>query len=214
MIEDPERDGEVPGPHDGRLRQWIDRLRGVERLFLRIAGVLTALVLVIGGAIALGRTVFGGDATKPSAKVPPTGVPYGSPAAATIAPTAPVPVVTESPAPPPAPGISVTCQLPGDLEPGQQTKATYTITSDRSVEVGLGLAVYDSGGTDHSSGDGDMDGFRLSVGTRSVSRDVFLPAGLDAGRYEIDAEIWPSGKIGAGGAEVLAEARCGYLSVS
>jgi hypothetical protein len=58
-----------------------------------------------------------------------------------------------------------------------------------------------------------MDGYQLVVGTQSVTRALLLPSGLPADRYEIDAEIWPNGKIGANGAGVLAEATCGYFNV-
>jgi hypothetical protein len=96
---------------------------------------------------------------------------------------------------------------------GQQTTATYKITSNQAIKVGLGAGVYDSGGTDHSNGTGDMDGYQLVVGTETVTRELVLPSGLSADQYEIDAEIWPNSAIGANGVNVLAEATCGFFKV-
>jgi len=126
-----------------------------------------------------------------------------------------------SPTPPsPSPSeklnISVACKIPPGVHSGEQITATYTITSNQEVKVGLGAGVYDSGGTDHSTGTGDQDGYQLRAGTQKVTRIIALPAGLSADQYEIDAEIWPDGRIGANGANganVLAEATCGTFSV-
>jgi hypothetical protein len=110
--------------------------------------------------------------------------------------------------------ISVVCRIPPRIHEGEQITAIYTITSNQSVKVGLGAGVYDSGRTDHSNGTGDKDGYQLAVGTQKVTRILVLPSGLSTDQYEIDAEIWPTDKIGADGVEVLAEATCGLFKVS
>ena len=109
--------------------------------------------------------------------------------------------------------ISVACKIPAQVHSGEQITATYTIRSNQPVKVGLGAGVYDSGDNDHSTGAGDQDGYQLAVGTQTVTRIIALPTGLAADHYEIDAEIWPNGKIGANGANTLAEATCGTFNV-
>ena len=89
------------------------------------------------------------------------------------------------------------CKLPAAVHEGEQTTATYVITSNQAVKVGLGAGVYGSDGTDYSNGDGDMDGYQLRAGIQSVTRELIVPSGLQADQYEIDAEIWPNGEIGA-----------------
>lgn len=215
MVEEPESVQE-PAPEEtgsastgGRLKRWTERLKELQGLVVAVGAVL----LAVGAAVGAANGIFDGHPSPGASPQPSPSIrPDDSPMTPTVTPTTPSP--RPSPSVTPSLNISVTCQLPGNLQQGQQTKATYTITSNQSIKAGLGLGVYDSGGTDYSNGDGDMDGYQLSTGTQSVSRDVFLPTGLDAGRYEIDAEIWPNGKIGADGVEVLAEGHCGYLNVS
>jgi hypothetical protein len=110
--------------------------------------------------------------------------------------------------------ISVVCRIPPGLHEGQRVTAVYKITSNQAVKVGLGVGVYDSGGIDQSDGTGDTDGYQLTAGTHMVTHVLELPSGLSADQYEIVAEIWPNGKIGATGADVLAEATCGFFKVS
>jgi hypothetical protein len=130
--------------------------------------------------------------------------------------TTPNPANTTQPGPSPSQklNMSVACRIPAGVHEGEQITAVYTITSNRSVKVGLGAGVYDSGGTDHSNGTGDEDGYQLAVGTQTVTRILVLPSGLSPDQYEIDAEIWPNGKIGAPGVSTLAETTCGFFKVS
>jgi hypothetical protein len=106
----------------------------------------------------------------------------------------------------------VACKITSSVHPGKQITATYTITSNRTIKVGIGAGVYDSAGVDQSTGYGDLDGYQLTPGTQEVTRVIEVPSGLPAGHYEIGAEVWPSGKIGADGTEVLAEGLCGYFT--
>jgi hypothetical protein len=109
--------------------------------------------------------------------------------------------------------LSVSCRVPSGVHEGEQITVVYAITSNKSVKVGLGAGVYDSGGTDHSTGTGDEDRYQLAAGTPTVTRIIALPSGLSSGQYEIDAEIWPSGEIGASRVNVLTEATCGFFKV-
>jgi hypothetical protein len=108
----------------------------------------------------------------------------------------------------------VVCHIPLNVREGDQIKATYDITSNLTTKVGLGAGIYDDGASDYANGYGDMDGYLLESGTTSVTRDIRVPADLPVGRYEIVAEIWPAGEIGADNTEVLAEATCGYFDVA
>lgn len=90
---------------------------------------------------------------------------------------------------------------------------TYEVHSNEPVAVGLGAALYDNQGTDHSTGYGDIDSILLPSGQSSKTRPVLIPSNLPAGRYEVDAEIWPSNKVGKNGANTLADATCTFFKV-
>jgi hypothetical protein len=102
--------------------------------------------------------------------------------------------------------------MPPGAHAGAQTTATYTISSNQPIKVGLGAGVY-GGGPDQSNGDGDMDGYQLVAGTQTVTRELRLSSNLPAHQYNINAEIWPNGEIGKTGVEVLAEAFCSSFNV-
>jgi hypothetical protein len=209
MADEPEPDENDPEPSDGPIARWIRRLTELQKLFAAITAVIVG-VAVLGGTVfgtvtSIEKNVTASPSTQASSSVGPAGSP--SLVTTTIAPTTP-PITS-----PPSLNISVTCKLPGPVREGQQTSAAYTITSNQSVKVGLGAAVYDSAGTDHSNGDGDVDEYRLVAGTQTVTRDLVLPSGLPADRYEVDAEIWPANEIGADNAEALADSPCGNFNV-
>jgi len=210
MVEEPESDEEGPESNGGWLKKLIDRLT----TFQKFLATATATVVAVGALVAavLGVLHLIGQKSINHPTASPTIVTGDS---SPLPPTTALPTSSSPSAPSPTPSlnISVTCQLPGPVREGQQTTATYKITSNQVIKVGLGMSVYDSGGTDHSNGNGDMDGYQLVVGTQTVKRELLVPSGLAADQYEIDAEIWPNGKIGAGGADTLAEATCGFFNV-
>lgn len=112
------------------------------------------------------------------------------------------------------PTIGLGCKLSTEaLKPGATFQMTYEIHSNEAVAVGLGAALYDNQGTDHSTGYGDIDSTLLPIGQSSESRPVLIPSGLPAGRYEVDAEIWPNNEVGQNGANTLADATCAFFNV-
>jgi hypothetical protein len=173
-----------------------------------IAAVTGATIAGIFGLIVAFISNHSPDSPQPG--------PSRSSSPQTITPTTPGPKPVSSPIPSPSQklNISVACKIPRAVHEGERITAIYSITSNRSVKVGLGAGVYDSGGNDHSTGTGDEDGYQLTVGSQAVTRIIVLPTGLSADQYEIDAEIWPNGDIGATRANVLAEATCGFFNVS
>lgn len=190
----------------GRLKRWTANLTQFQRLLAAAGGVIGALAVVVGAVIGL-LHIDGGTHSSSATKQPsPPDHPVSVRSAPVTSTTVPVPSSQ-------ALVISVACQLPSGLHEGDQTTATYTITSNQSIKVGLGAGVYGSDRNDYSNGDGDIDGQQLIIGSQPVARGIHLPSGLPVGRYEIVAEIWPNGKIGMNGVEVLAEATCGYFSV-
>ncbi len=110
--------------------------------------------------------------------------------------------------------VTLTCSAPANLRPGQTIMLAYSIEATRPVKVGLGAGLYDSGGDDHSTGDGDVDEYALAVGHQTPSRPFIVPSNLPRGRYELVAEIWPANKIGAEGANTIAEHTCAYVSIA
>jgi hypothetical protein len=81
------------------------------------------------------------------------------------------------------------------------------------MQVGLSAGLYDEEGNDRSNGDGDISSYTLEEGNSNPSRPVTIPRHLPAGRYEIDAEIWPANEIGQNGINDLTDARCAYFTV-
>jgi hypothetical protein len=90
---------------------------------------------------------------------------------------------------------------------------TYEINSNEPVKAGLGAALYDNQGNDHSTGYGDIDSALIPAGQSNRSRPVQFPSNLPAGRYEMDAEIWPDNEVGKNGANTLADATCAFFKV-
>lgn len=212
MVEKSDPGKEPPQPEDGPLARWTKGLTDFQRLLAALAAVLAAFAVVIGAAIGIVDQIGGKTTTSQSTSTRPSLGPDGSPSsgASTISPPMLSPTAMASTSS--ALNISVTCALPGQPHEGQTTTATYTITSNQSVKVGIGAGVYDSQGNDQSNGDGDIDAYQLVAGTQTVTRDLVLPSSLAAGRYEIDAEIWPANEIGADGVDTLADAVCGSFN--
>jgi hypothetical protein len=90
---------------------------------------------------------------------------------------------------------------------------TYDFSSNEKVEVGLGAGLYDGQGADYSDGTGDIDSYLLAAGKSATTRQVDIPGNLQPGTYELDAEIWPPNKVGADGANTLAEGTCALFTV-
>jgi len=214
MPEDEPGSTEHPQLSDSWIRRLTRRIGEIKKLLLEVGGVVVAIGAIVTGVLAITGHIGTDPNTKSTATPQPT--PDGGPLPTTVVSPSHAPSATTSALPSPTQplNISVVCKLPPAVHKGEQTTATYVITSNQAVKVGIGAGVYDSGGTDHSNGDGDMDGYQLKAGTQSVTRKLILPSSLQADQYEIDAEIWPSGEIGANGANTLAEATCGYFNVS
>jgi hypothetical protein len=113
----------------------------------------------------------------------------------------------------PRPNVAVTCNLPTDLRPGRTVTLVYNINATQPVKVGLGAGLYDTNGSDYSDGTGDVDEYALGAGRVTASRPFTVPTGLDSGRYELVAEIWPANQIGAEGVNTLADQPCGYIDI-
>ncbi|MGH3814638.1 MAG: hypothetical protein ACRDUV_19690 [Pseudonocardiaceae bacterium] len=107
----------------------------------------------------------------------------------------------------------VNCEAPPRIQPGELIGLIYNIDSPAAVDVGLGAALYDEQGTDHSTGTGDVDTLQLPAGSQRVTRQFMVPTGLAPGFYELTAELWPANKIGTEGVETLAEGRCAILTI-
>jgi hypothetical protein len=90
---------------------------------------------------------------------------------------------------------------------------TYHIGAPSTRQVGLGAGLYDEQGTDRSNGDGDVSDVTLQQGQSSPSRPVAIPANLPAGKYELDAEIWPPNEIGKNHVNDFIDAPCTYFRV-
>jgi hypothetical protein len=161
------------------------------------------VLLIAGGSLAAHTAASG---------APVTPVPTTAPARNT--PSSSVPA-DESPSPTtPHLQITLTCDLSTKAPmPGMTVQMTYHITSSQQRSVGLGASLYDSQGNDLSTGDGDIDSFLLSAGQTTDSRPLPLPKNIPAGRYEIDAEIWPPNEIGKNGVNTLKDAFCANLVV-
>jgi hypothetical protein len=108
---------------------------------------------------------------------------------------------------------TVSCTLSKSLQPGQTAQLTYHFVSSGGQPIGLGAGLYDSSGNDHSTGHGDIGSYTVMAGRTSRTRPVPIPARLPAGRYELDAELWPANEVGANGIQTIATAACGYLTV-
>jgi hypothetical protein len=108
---------------------------------------------------------------------------------------------------------NVGCTISGSLRPGQTIQMTYHFDSSAARPVGLGAGLYDNVGNDHSTGTGDIGNYEMAAGRTTKSRPVPIPAHLPPGRYELDAELWPPNEVGRNGAQTIAAATCGYLTV-
>lgn len=109
--------------------------------------------------------------------------------------------------------ISVTCEAPPRIRPGELIGLTYSIDATAAVDVGLGAGLYDEQGTDHSTGTGDVDNLPVAAGFKRVSRPFKVPADLKPGSYELTAEVWPANKIGDEGVETLADSHCALVTI-
>jgi hypothetical protein len=109
--------------------------------------------------------------------------------------------------------LTVECDAPSRLLPGTLVTLAYNIESRSAIDVGLGAGLYDKAGVDRSTGIGDRDSLPLQVGPNRLTRPFEVPRGLPAGRYELDAEIWPANKVGADGVETLADSPCAFVTI-
>lgn len=211
---EPGPDNEKPKPPRGRLGTWTAQLTDFQKFLAAATGSIAAIGVLVGTAVGVVHLIGSGGGNPTAAPSQSSSIQDGGPIPSTTSPPTSTSPPPSTPSPSQTLNISVVCKLPAAVHEGQQTTATYVITSNQAVKVGLGAGVYGSDGTDYSNGDGDMDGYQLKAGTQSVTRELILPSGLQSDQYEIDAEIWPSGEIGANGANTLAEATCGYFNVS
>ena len=118
-------------------------------------------------------------------------------------------VAPEAPAP-----ITLACSLnSAHPRPGMTVTLTYAIQSKQPMQVGLGAGIYDDQRNDSSTGTGDIDSIQLVQGDNTKTRIVPIPKDLPSGTYELTAEVWPPNKIGADGAEILADTPCATFSV-
>lgn len=107
----------------------------------------------------------------------------------------------------------MTCDAPSRITRGETITLTYTIVASDAIEVGLGAGLYDTAGSDQSTGFGDVDQYHLASGRNRVNRPFRVPSTLPSGAYELVAEVWPANKIGADGVETLAGGHCGTVTV-
>jgi hypothetical protein len=182
----------------------IPSLRVWARVFLFVIGVI---IFTLAFILPLNNTKSSITHSIAASTSPPQLT--GSPAAS---PTSQVPI-----SPTPSPTISsmtLTCSLSQkQLRPGMTIMLTYHVNSPVTRQVGLGAGLYDEPGNDHSNGDGDVSDTTLQQGLSSQSRPVTIPANLPAGKYELDAEIWPANEIGQNNVNTLTDAPCAYFSV-
>jgi hypothetical protein len=108
---------------------------------------------------------------------------------------------------------TVSCTINASLQPGRTIQLTYHFNSATARRAGLGAGLYDATGNDHSTGAGDINSYEIAPGRTAKSRPVPVPAKLPPGRYELDAELWPPNKVGQNGAQTIASATCGFLTV-
>lgn len=138
----------------------------------------------------------------------PTASSSASPAV--LGPT-PSPSLTSTSA---SPNLNLRCSLnTRALHLAMMVTMSYNVTLNRADTVGLGAAIYDNSGNDHSTGYGDVDSIQLTSGQTNKSRPLPIPSNLPSGRYEIDAEIWPPNEVGQNGANTIADALCAYFTV-
>jgi hypothetical protein len=109
--------------------------------------------------------------------------------------------------------ISVECDLPEDLKPGDAIDVVYEITASADIKVGIGGGLYDEATDDHASGTGDLDSYAIKSGRSNVVRRFVIPDDLPTGVYEMVAEVWPANRIGHEDEDVLAEGTCGFVNV-
>lgn len=95
--------------------------------------------------------------------------------------------------------LMVNCEAPPRIWPGELIRLIYNIDAPVAVDVGLGAALYDRQGTDHSTGTGDVDALQFPAGSQRVTRQFIVPTGLQPGFYELTAEVWPVAGLGMAG---------------
>jgi hypothetical protein len=177
----------------------------------RIALGLVGCVLLV-----LAFTPLATSAGHPSTATTSPSQPSLNPTASTSASPAvlrPTPSLSLS-SPPTSPDLNLRCSLnTRSLHSGITVTMTYNVILNRADMVGLGAAIYDNSGNDHSTGYGDVDSIQLPSGQSKNSRPLPIPSNLPPGRYEIDAEIWPPDEVGQNGANTIADAPCAYFTV-
>lgn len=109
--------------------------------------------------------------------------------------------------------LVVNCEVPPRIRPGELIGLIYNIDAPVAVDVGLGAALYDEQGTDHSTGTGDVDALQLPAGSQRLTRQFIVPTGLQPGFYELTAEVWPANKIGSEDVETLAAGPCAIVTI-
>jgi len=143
----------------------------------------------------------GAKATPSASGAASTSVPSSSPSASSSSTSAPL-------------DLKLQCSLnTQSLRPGITVIMTYHITLNQEDAVGLGAAIYDNSGNDHSTGRGDINTIILPPGQLTKSRRVPIPSNLSSGRYEIDAEVWPPNEVGKNGVNTVTGATCAHFSV-
>jgi hypothetical protein len=173
-------------------------------------------------------TTSGGDPmSSPAAPETPTEPEPPAVAAAPVAPPAkppapvapplsPTPKPAVPPSPPPPQSLTVAVSCPGlgpSMQRGETFTMTYRIYAPKAQVVGLGAALLDPEGDDHSDGSGDDESFALPAGWTTISRPVAVPSSLKMRKFEVVGGLWPENKVGRRSAEVLDEASCGSFEV-
>ena len=80
--------------------------------------------------------------------------------------------------------------------------------------MGLGAALLDPEGDDHSIGAGDRDSFAVPAGHTTVSRRVDVPSNLGHRTFEVVGQVWPENDVGDRSADVIAQGSCGSFDVT
>jgi hypothetical protein len=195
------------GSRGSNNANWLDRLttslKQLRGAVLAAVGVLCAIAAAIAAISQIGSAAKVTGSSSPLTVISSTPAPTPSPTRTpTPSPTVPATLV-----------VTETCHLSSTPQQGAQVNLTYTIVANESATVGLGAGIYDPSGNDQSTGTGDLDGYPIHSGTQTVTRPLPIPSDLSSGTYEITGEIWPSGQIGADGANTIAEAACAYMKV-
>lgn len=120
--------------------------------------------------------------------------------------------------------VTISCALSSpDPREGEEVKLTYAVDAEQAMTIGLSVQVFDHGGRKHANGTASVDSVTLEETfpdfngrqrwSKEVRQALLLPANLDPGTFQVIAEAWPAGRVGAKHTSTLSTAQCGYVTV-